>query len=413
MNILLAINFILYLGLFYYNWKKKTSGWILATPIIGLFLTSAFCAFFYYDSDLYQTLSESKNKTQLSFISILYLFLCFCIFIYPFRHYKKCDHIRYPKLGKTDLLFIGFVFIGIISLIPFFESLASVSAMSMVDMADNYHDNISESIDVRNHFSPIGRICNGIVTWFQYIIPMGFFYLIQKKKKWYWCLLVLMGALCPMLTAMIRGGRGPLFQTLCIFLFNFLIFYRTFSLKTRKVITHIVIIGVSAIATLLIFITFSRYNNEVNYVIEQIFRYLGEGYINFAETGWYVTEHTEGHNMFNGTGYTFFKNIFPIFEARDYEHLSQILHIRMYVYYTVMGDAFLDFGIIGGILFFLLLSFLIQRNTLKAGNFSSLLLLNLYAKIGFNGIFCWAYMYRLDFVVFTLLIYLIIRYFER
>lgn len=413
MNIVLIINFLLYLGLFCYNWKKKTSGWLLATPIIGVFLISAFCAFFYYNSNIYNIISEAPNNQQSSFSSIIYLFICFFIFIFPIISYKKYDDIRYPRMGKQDILFISFVIIGFISIIPFFESLSHISAMTVTDMAENYQESRTNAVDVRSYFSPIGRICNGIISWFQYVMPLGFFYLVNKNKKWYWCLLVLMGTLCPIFSSMIRGGRGPLFQILCIFLFNFLIYYKIFSPKVRKITIKLVMIAITSIAITLIVMTFVRYDGETNYAIDQIFRYLGEGYVNFAETGWHVTEHSYGKSIFNGTGYTFLKDIFPIFEPRDYESLGNLLKIRMYVYYTVMGDAYLDFGFIGGIIFFLLLSLIFISHTRKAGNFSSLLLLNLYAKIGFNGIFCWAYMYRLDFVLFTLVIYIIIRLFEK
>lgn len=413
MNIILIINFLLYFILFYYNWKRKKSGWFIAAPIIAVFLISAFCSFFYYDSDLYKILSEKKFKNSLSFTSLIYLFICFYIYIYPLVSYKRFKYIYYPQFGKVDFLFIFFIIVGLISIIPFFESLSYLSKMTVVDMADNYEESRTDVVDIRSYFSPIGRICNGIVSWFQYIMPLGFFYLINKNRKWYWCLFVLMGTLCPMFSSMIRGGRGPLFQVLCIFLFNFIIFYNTFSPKVKKITIRIVLTAIAIIAFILIIMTFSRYEGETNYAIDQIFRYLGEGFVNFAETGWYVTEHSYGKSIFNGTGYTFLKDLLPIFEARDYDVLGNLLHIRMYVYYTVMGDAFLDFGLIGGIVFFILLSYLFMSYTHKTGRFSSLILLNLYAKIGFNGIFCWAYMYRLDFVVFTLLIYIIIRFLEK
>ena len=85
----------------------------------------------------------------------------------------------------------------------------------------------------------------------------------------------------------------------------------------------------------------------------------------------------------------------------------------MYVYYTVFGDYFIDFGIIGGIIFNSLIawtfySFVKNRFT----NISSIIAANLYAKIGFNGIYCFAYMSRFEFVFFTIVCILILRHFE-
>lgn len=49
----------------------------------------------------------------------------------------------------------------------------------------------------------------------------------------------------------------------------------------------------------------------------------------------------------------------------------------------------------------------------KENSISSIILLNLYARIGFSGIFCFVYMYRIDFILFTLLVVFLLRRLEK
>lgn len=412
-NIYLVINFFLYLCLFIHNWRSKDSGKYYAFMIIGMFLLSSFCSLFYYDSILYKSLTESNGR-NISFLSLLYLFGGFLIYIYPLRKYKIVKSVNVPKFGKYDLIFIVFVGLGIVSIVPFFENLMQVLRMSGQSMADVYFDRQGTTIDIQAHLSLLGRFCNGIVTWFQYILPVGLFYLIQQKKHWYWILFVALGAINPVLLGILFGGRGALFQSFCVFLFNYIIFYESFSAKIKRIITIIGFIILGLFLLILIIMTIARAGGENDLALSGVYRYIGEGFVNFAETGWYVHNHSDGYSIFNGTGYTFWKDVSTYFDSRDYVMLGELMHIRMYVYYTVMGDAFLDFDILGGLFFLLILAWLFIVFTKKSSNnFSSLILLNLYAKIGFNGIYCWSYMYYLDFLVFTIILVALIRVFEK
>ena len=408
----LFINLALYLGLFIYNFKSKASGKSYAMLILGVFMISAFCSLFYYDTDLYKTLTDSRGRS-ISLGALIYLFLGYCIYIRPLQIYPHIKDIKVCRIGKNDFIFIALVLLGIISIIPFFENLKQALLMSGQNMADVYFDRQEGTVDMRSHLSTIGRICNGIVSWFQFILPIAPFYLIQQRKRWYWVVLATLGALNPVLLGIIFGGRGALFQTFCIFTFNYILFKDSFSPKIRNGITVVGSVVLGLFIAVLVVMTIARAGGDDDTALAGVYRYLGEGFVNFAEAGWYIKNHTDGFSIFNGTGFTFLKYISPYFEARDYIALSHITHVRMYVYYTMMGDAYIDFNVVGGLLFWLILAFLFWKSINKHYNqFSSLILLNLYVKIGFNGIYCWAYMYYLDFVVFTLLIVFMIRLFE-
>lgn len=412
MSYILLINSLLYASILIYLCRRKnTTGKNICILIVGLFFISSICSLLYYESPLYSYLSEKKN--EISICALLYIFLGLWIYCRPLFNYQIDKTIAFPRIGKSDVFFYLLVFLGIIAIIPFLENIISLSKMGATDFADVYYEKMSDDYDSRAQFSYIGRLCNGITSWFQYITPVGVFYMIIKKKKWYWILLSFFAMLNPVLGSMNQGGRGPLFQAVCILTFNFFIFKKYFSPTLNKKIKTYAIIILSFLAAILFFITFARAAGDDNLAINQIYRYLGEGFVNFSETGWYVDRHTLGHSCINGTGFTFFKDISTYFDSRDYEGLSDFTRIRMYVYYTVFGDYFIDFGIIGGIIFNSLIawtfySFIKNRFT----NISSIIAANIYAKIGFNGIYCFAYMARFEFVFFTIVCILILRHFE-
>lgn len=412
MNLILFLNFIVYLVYFVYNQNSKASGKNYAMLVLAIFALSSLFSIFYYKSDLYYKITEATHG--ISWVALVYLFAGFLILTYPLRTYKQVDNIVVPIFGRENLLSVIFIILGILSIVPFIENFSRAIEMSGQNMADVYFDRQGTTMDTRSHLSFIGRICNGIINWFQYFLPVGFFYFLQQKKKWYWTLLVGLGALNPVLLGILFGGRGALFQSFCVFVFNYIVFYKSFSKKTKKKISFIGLGVVGTFAIILIIMTFARASGDSNIAMQGIYRYIGEGFVNFSETGWYVTRHTDGFSIFNGTGYTFLRYISPFFEARDYIALGNHMGIRMYVYYTVMGDAFLDFNVFGGLCFLAILAGLFKYFTYKKYNyFSSIILLNLYAKIGFNGIYCWAYMYCLDFILFTLIIVAVLRIFER
>ncbi|WP_420477462.1 O-antigen polymerase, partial [Noviherbaspirillum sp. ST9] len=191
-----------------------------------------------------------------------------------------------------------------------------------------------------------------------YITPSLFFYMLASKRKVIFIFLTLIAFLNPVSLGLIVGGRGELFQMIFILVLNYLLFRQYFTKKQDKVLKLVGLFFCVFAGSILFFITIARADGNSDLVYEQIYRYLGEGFINFGEKGWYITNHTHGYSIANGTGQTFMKDISDYFDARDYPRLGSITGMRMYVYYTVFGDYFIDFGLIGGILFNVILALL-------------------------------------------------------
>lgn len=398
------LNAVLYIILLFFIYKNKKT---LVFPLAVLFLISAFCSILYYGTPLYENLTERKNDVP-SYMALLFIYVNFIIYIYPLYKVKLYgDSIPYYK-GVV----IFTEFLGIIAIIPTIEMVQLLLHTSVTDMAEQYELNQTESVDIGSQLSSIARNCNGIITWFSYITPVLFFYVVTQKAKIHIILLGLFALLEPTLGPILRGGRGQLFMLVMLVIFNYVLFYIFFPNSTKRKLSRIGIIAIILVIFLLVSMTLARSSSETDLALLQIFRYVGEGFVNFAETGWYSERFTGGHSIFNGTGFTWMKEFGDFFQQRDWQGMTNYMKIRMYVYYTVFGDYYLDFGLLGALLFNLFISIIFfKKINNKHYKLYVLIIINIYARIGMNGIYCYYYMNYMEFLLFSLLVtYLLYLY---
>ena len=407
-NSYLLLNVVLYLILCIFLYRSHIYlKWFML--VIGiLFLVSSICSLFYYNSELYFLLTESRSH-KISFLPLLYLFICLIIYLLPLKslRFDKFELPNYTLLVKLS------IFIGLCSIIPFFENLRGLSHLDFASMAAQYQENIEDAVDTRSQFSAIGRILNGITNWFQYFTPTLFFYLIAKKKKTIYIILALIAVINPNLASLYHGGRGQIVIMALLLTINYVLFYNFLDKKTKRTINIFGIVFLASGILFIVLMTIARASGDSDLALQGIYRYMGESFVNFSETGYDVKNHTFGHSIINGTGYTFLSNFSDFFNTRDYEGLSNSTGIRMFVYYTVFGDYFLDFGWIGGVIFNITLGALFYMAVHRHLNtISSLVLISMYSKIGLNGIYCYAYMNCAEFVLFTLIVLFFFRRYE-
>lgn len=409
---ILICNVIAYAFLLIYVLRLNRNGKYLATLIVTLFFISSFCSVLFFDSALYRVLSE-RHGNRFSILALIYIYINLLIYIKPYSSINIKGEIVAPRCFQYDCFKLLIIFVGFLSVIPFVENMIKLSSTSSLQMTEAYFDKKNEIIDFRAHLSIIGRFCSGICSWFKYITPILFFYALKNKMNWLMIILSIFAFLNPVVVNMLSGARGGLYETFCILLFNLFLFKDYLSKKYLKLTMRaFAIIALLLLAALLI-LTVARADGDNSFALNSIYRYLGESFSNFAEAGWFVKNHTNGHSIINGTGFTFWKDVSDYFDARDYAQLGNLSGVRMYVFYTVFGDYYIDFGFIGGILFNALLAFVVYmfvRNRLSS--ISSFIILNLYARIGFNGIYYYAYMYAIEYLAFTILIAVICRKIE-
>ena len=112
-------------------------------------------------------------------------------------------------------------------------------------------------------------------------------------------------------------------------------------------------------------------------LIESYCRYAGEGFNNLYSDMMYIDKHTYGLHTFRA--------LFGDENTADY--LTMYMGIRMFVYYTFMGDFIADFDLIGAMVIFLVVSFIVYRSIIKKENmgFGNLVALSVYSSVFTSG----------------------------
>ena len=336
-----------------------------------------------------------KSETNLTLLPFVFLQICFLISIYPISKFND-QSLTNISIANPLLLKYLIIFVSIMAIVPFFENLIHVLSVYRGDtnqLYDIYNDKMEVGFDKNkmvNWLSFIGQIGNSITGKLYYMMPfLLFHYLTYKKINIYILIGLLISVANPLLFQLSMSGRGSISFFILDSLFLFLLFRKQIPVKRyRKIlITGFVLVFFSIIGLSLISMARKEGSGAEFSDIEMAGFYLGKGHLSFNNDMWYIKQHTQGDNSFS-----FFKYItgFPTFtdflERRVYWNESKI-GIRPYIFYTYIGDWFMDLGIIGTLIFNIGFALFVKKITSKKYSISltSLFSFYLYYTIILHG----------------------------
>lgn len=318
-----------------------------------------------------------EGKGPVTILAVLYLLLMFYISMQPLQKSKILTHENYI-VDSTNLLKWAMYFIAICSYLPFIENIIHlITGNNISTLGENYEmRNDSISFDVRAHMSWLGARLNSITLLCKYITPIILMnYLsIDKKKNIFLIIGLLMGIFNPAICMFNMGSRWVAIEDIFFFTFLFILYRNLFSAKIRRNIHFIFISIVCFLVIGIISITIGRFEDTNYNLSEWMYRYIGEGYYNFSSDMWYVDCASSGMHIFRD----FYENAIS--------RLNRLMGIRMYVFYTYVGDFFADFGIIGCMVICILLGLLGKKlSSLKEYSIYSVFAFSMYCKIFLTG----------------------------
>jgi oligosaccharide repeat unit polymerase len=340
-------------------------------------------------------LLDPVRHPNITLIPYLFLQVCFFISIYPIRKFKN-ESINKIKVTSPLLLVYFCVFLSIISILPFFENVIHFFSVyideSGVGLVGIYEDKMDNTIDKHKMitwFSPVGKICHNFVGSFSPLSIFLLFYFFTKPRINKWLLMGLtVSSIEPVLYSLNMSGRGGCTFFIFKAIFLYFLFYEKFSVNARKII---MLSGVGLILLLiipLIILSQTRFENSSSTGFYITSLYLGEGTVNFSNLMWNdIREYTQGDNSF-----CYFKSIlgFDTFkdylDRRDFWNESK-LGIPVHIFYTYIGDWFMDFGAIGTLMLTIFLSLIVWK-IISIKNKISLLglyIFYVYSSVIFEG----------------------------
>lgn len=326
-----AISYLIIL-FFLLKFNKKST---VSIFLLSIWCISAASSIIYYP--IFNSLIQRKNLDIEPYIYLLILSNIFFIPIYSFKN-KKLKHIY------TNIKFLRLTayIISVLSILPFLENLV-YALTNFGNNVNQFGENYGENV---KYLSSISQILYRWSTYFSIINSVLFFiFLTLKDESKYIKFGLFISMVLPILGNLNGGSRFSFVTEILYVIYLYILFYHLLDIKLRKKILFYIIIVGSLLFSIFIIITLVRFNNIGNTddynLLGWLSLYSGESYLNFNDAMWNISKTTDGDNCF-----FIFKRLFGAYEEtnRNYLKLENITHIRMNVYYTFIGDFFIDFG---------------------------------------------------------------------
>lgn len=374
--------FLAFVALFGWLYIKKYS--LVPLYIVGIWCVSSFFAI------LFQLAFDVKYE-KLSIFPYVFLFICFCISLFPIVKCQKRIENAIPcvTFGLFDKIIWVFI---LLSLIPFYENLryviSSYGAIDTSGLADMYNDKMyGDGIKV-TWLSSLGMIGNSLDGVFiQLLVFIPFYFLTRKKINKYLLMFSFLPVLNHVLFQLASSGRGFATQFFLDALFLILLFRKQIPSTRFKKLKLVSLVVIPCFFLLLSILTLARGNSSNKGVETSITvgYYVAKSHLDFNESLWNIRKHTEGDNSFG-----FVKDLIGLDVPKDknaYWNYSKTGIIPS-LFYTYIGDWYMDFGPFFTIVLLLIWSFVFSIIFLREKRTASLLPFFLYfvfCEILING----------------------------
>ncbi|WP_026474008.1 O-antigen polymerase [Alkaliflexus imshenetskii] len=410
MGVLIA-NFLLYFIYFLFN--VKGTG-LLFKALLMMYMFVSLSSLFIWESGIYSFLHRNHIITnEISIYPFLYLFATFIFLFEPIKKFNESkiemvvldDKFRIEILGKLCIVFgLGLL----VLLLLFVDYNASLENASEV-YRDSEDGELAMPVFLYRLYT-LHRLL------YPFILLLGFYYLSFKSEFRFKTILLLVAAVIPkVFVSIVLVSRGGLFFIIIELMTCFLIFRRFIPQRTKRLLYVGSLFIVALLTSVVVIFTASRFGNSAFGPLMSVFKYFGESFLNFNSTFWgNIQEHPMSEFKFPFL-YQFY-DIPRTFLSRSdqYSFFSDMTGTNVLLFKTIVGDFYVEFGIVLGALILFLISrlfikFVRFENTIR---FSSLIPFLYYYELVFIGVFdlLWHGKFLFQLIVFTSLIYVFIRY---
>lgn len=330
--------FCAFVALFLWLYVKKYS--FVPLYIVGIWCVSSFFAV------LFQFAFDVKYE-RISILPYAFLFICFCISILPIVkcHQKMEDSIPCVPSGFLDKLIWIFI---LASIIPFYENLryviSSYGAIDTSGLADAYDDKMyGDGLKV-TWLSTLGMIGNSLDGVFiQLLVFIPFYFFTRNKINKYLLFFSFLPVFNHILFQFASSGRAFATQFILNAIFLILLFRKQIPSARFKRLKLVLLVVIPCFFILLSILTLARGNssNKGEDTSIVVGFYVAKSHLDFNESLWDIRKHTEGDNSFG-----FVKNLIGLdvpVDKNAYWNYSKTGIIPS-LFYTYIGDWYMDFG---------------------------------------------------------------------
>ncbi|MDE5789716.1 MAG: oligosaccharide repeat unit polymerase [Muribaculaceae bacterium] len=386
---ILIINLIAYIGLFsYYQYRKRIFD--LGSVMLLTWTLCAGGACWYYTFPIVKIMYPVLILGPLIYILVcnIYLFLPFLK-----TDYKRINYVEVYNL--KPILYILSVAFAICAIPPFINLIFKLSSISFGGkFLGNMYDSGEDNANLIFHpaIKPFFTISRHFI---QFIFFLFFYNLTFENKNRYIILGLSLNIITFFIFSILSGSRGGVVNLLLNFAFYIFLMKNMFSKNIFKTIKRfgyigliLLFLGVGAITMSRLSVANTQKTGKARTQVDLwLAQYVGESFIQFDYSIWNIEQPLRGeHN---------FPVIMGLYDpvAKDTPKYNayqrSIAKKPTYVFYTYIGDIYLDFGFFGGLIVVFLLGLIIKyllRIRMNSISFYKLIILNFIFVIITMGI---------------------------
>ena len=384
------IPFICFVCLFVIQYMRQRA-FNIGSFITMIYIVNSFFAIVFYNQN--PNLYENYLGIIPPFLYCSLLVLC----ILPFYRIRS-DKIREYGCSNPKLFnFVGWLLIVLAVL----QITSYATGVRSVFEESDFHDLYDESAMSYSLGSGSGQ------SWYLYILGMSgtlshltlfmFFYslILYPSGRFLFKSLLFVGSLIAVVASILTASRNPSVYWIIMFLGLVVFFHQSISKSGKKFLVCVGIIGFVAIAFYMLLVTESRFGAIDSGGSDSLVYYAGQNYLEFCKVyekyhhlGFTIdrvlpitSKYLLGHGDFNMTTY------------RDF--VGSKIGASVGVFFTFLGDAMIDFGKFGMIIYALLFSWLcnlgFKRKHLYKISFSQALIFLILVRQITLGSFAYVY----------------------
>ena len=309
--------------------------------------------------------------------SVFIAVFLFYLYVWPINYLSERNAYNYIYDNHWFISILCY-FVCVITILPFVENVIHLSDGNTREEIGYLHDDADLFV---NYHSSLGKTLSNVLRLFKFVLPAIFFNYINVNNKNINTVVVvclLCALFCDSLEGFCKGARYLAVIDGLQFVFLYLFMRKSISPQIKPLINRGLTILICILIFVFVIISITRFgDSNKESLIESYCRYAGEGFNNLYSDMMYIDKHTYGLHTFRA--------LFGDENTADY--LTMYMGIRMFVYYTFMGDFIADFDIIGAMVIFLVVSFIVYRSIIKKENmgFGNLVALSVYSSVFTSG----------------------------
>lgn len=388
---MIYIPFVYFTILFIYMWRKQKS-----------INVSSLIVIFYIISSLFAIIIKNENlwNYTLNFpeIGIVPTFL-YCslltISILPFHNFKAESIKSITLTNKKQFLVISWILIIIsfVSLAIVLPQVKTTFTMDLFDVRKEYYQDAGTFYEFAG--LPFYQYLINFAPSFSPIFILFFFYsVVYMDNKIYFNILLILASLILSVHSILTAARTQVIYWIMTFSAIYIFFkpLMTTGIK-RKVKTLFVIIGLFVLIYMFA-VTISRFENRNVGAVDSLILYTGQSFLQFCNVyNHYTFDEITIDRILPITSKYILDNKFTKTDYRFYQSVR--IGADTGVFFTFLGDAMLDFGKFGMIIYTLIF-YLISTKSLKRRNqtvisLSQMIIFVILVRFTLLGLFAYVY----------------------